>query len=135
MAKDEHGHGSNSRNGGASGSSGHNTGWIKPDVADALRGGGGPGFGNTVTSGGHGGDWGNEAAAAQLASGPKSSPVPVHDSMSGGNMSAAHDYGLTVGTGPTMRPTNPAPDSTRGRAQISASQLAARRAASLERLP
>ena len=92
------------------------------------RGSGGPGFGGAVTSGGHGGDWGDEFAAKQLASGPKSAPVPVHDSMSGGNMSAAHDYGLTQGTGPTKRPTSPAPDSTLGRS------LAARRAASLERL-
>lgn len=86
------------------------------------RGSGGPGFGkNTVTSGGHGGDWGDDFAAKTLSSSsPKSAPVPVHDSM--------HDYGPSKGTGPTMRPTNPAPDSPAGR-------LAARRAASLERLP
>jgi len=49
----------------------------------------------------------DQDAKASLASGPKSAPAPIHDSM--------HDYGASKGTGPTMRPSNPAPDSTLGR--------------------
>lgn len=39
------------------------------------------GSGSSVTFGGHGGDWGNMQAAQNLASGPKSAPVDVHDAM------------------------------------------------------
>lgn len=92
--KDAQGHGSNSRNGGSTGTSGRNTqahvsfydrAHAAALASQAAHGGGGDQSGNPVTSGGRGADWGdwqNKAAAGALASGPKSAPVAVHDSMS-----------------------------------------------------
>jgi hypothetical protein len=89
--KDAQGHGSNGRGSGgiadaiakSNASFGARSPVLKSGDQLGDRGSGGQQSGNPVTAGGHGGDWGNMAAASSMASGPKSEPVPTHDSMGG----------------------------------------------------